>query len=171
MTNFNEVSLVILDIDGVIYNNHTIVQGASEAVMLLRKHGLVVKFLTNDAISSRSLRAQELNALGFDVLASDIYTATSLTAHYLQLVGSPRTLLLLEGEGKQEFQELPIVEYNPQCVVVGDCFNSYSFDKLNRAFIAIRNGAIFIAMQRNRCWSIDGDLVIDTGFWVAGLLM
>jgi HAD superfamily hydrolase (TIGR01458 family) len=145
------------------------VPGAREAIAMLRKSGLIIKFLTNDAFNSRFSRAQELNTLGFDVHPSDIYTAASLTADYLRLLGSPQTMLLLEGECSEEFEGIPIVDHDPQVVVVGDCFSSYNFDKLNHAFSSIRNGAHYIAMQKNQYCSKGGEPIIDVGFWVAGI--
>jgi HAD superfamily hydrolase (TIGR01458 family) len=169
MEMLNEIHLVVLDIDGVFYCKNGAVLGAREAIAMLRKSGLIIRFLTNDAFSSRFSRAQELNTLGFDVHPSDIYTAASLTADYLRLLGSPPTMLLVEGECSEEFKGIPIVDHDPQVVVVGDCFSSYNFDKLNHAFSSIRNGAHFIAMQKNRHCSIGGEPLIDVGFWVAGL--
>jgi HAD superfamily hydrolase (TIGR01458 family) len=169
MMGLNGIRLLIVDIDGVICCNNAAAPGASEAITRLREHGLVIKFLTNDAISSRYSRAQELNALGFDIHPSDIYTAASLTADYLRQMGNPQTMMLVEGEAIEEFQGIPIVEHDPQVVVVADFFGSYSFDKLNRAFLSIRAGAHFIAMQRNQYCSAGGLPTIDVGFWVAGL--
>lgn len=169
MASINAMRLVILDIDGVVYCNNMAVPGACDAVEILLQQGLIVKFLTNDAVSSRLSRVRELNALGFNVHLSDIYTAASITADYLRLLGSPRTMLLSGGEALEEFKGIPLVEHNPEIVVVGDYFDSYSFEKLNRAFLGIRKGTRFIAMQRNRHCSSGGDPTIDVGFWVSGL--
>src|SRR5437660_805888 len=87
MIDFSSIRLVILDIDGVIYYNDLAVPGASMAIQTLREHGFLVKFLTNDAVSSRTSRANELNALGFEVTASDIFTPASLAARSIKLLG------------------------------------------------------------------------------------
>ncbi len=169
MIDLSSIRLLIIDIDGVIYCNNAVPPGISGAITILRERGLIVKYLTNDAVSSRYSRAKELNASGLNVDPSDIYTAASLTANFLRLMGSPRTMMLLEGEAIEEFHGIPIVEHDPQIVVVADIFGSYNFAKLNKAFLSIRNGAHFVAMQRNRFCSAGGLPTIDVGFWVAGL--
>lgn len=169
MFDLNVVRLVILDIDGVIYSSNLAIPGASDSIHRLRRSGIVVKFLTNDAFNSRSSRANELNALGFDVLPSDIYTPAFLATNILKSLGNPSTMLLGGGEIIDEFIDTPLVDSDPEVVIVGDNFHSYEFDKLNQAFLSIFNGARFMALQSNQYCPSDSGPVIDAGFWVAGL--
>ncbi|WP_075072570.1 HAD-IIA family hydrolase [Longilinea arvoryzae] len=165
----SQIRMIIMDVDGVICSSGQVVPEALEILEVLLSKNIIVKFLTNDAISSRASRIEELNSQGLHININEIYTASSLTADYIRQIGCPKTLLLMNGEGVDEFYNIPLVEEDPEVVVVGDFFASYSRSKLERAFEAISKGSLFIAMQKNRYW-MDGERsMIDIGFWVKGL--
>lgn len=163
------VKLLILDIDGVIYCGNDAIPGAQNALEELQKRGFIVKFLTNDGVNSRHSRAKALNSLGFNIEPANIYTAASLAAEYLRRMGSPRTMFLFEGDSLQEFFNIPVDEDQPEFVLVGDFFHCYDFERLDRAFRAIMDGAGLLAVQRNRYWAAGPRPIIDIGLWVAGI--
>jgi len=145
------------------------VPGAAMAVRTLRDHGKRVRFLTNDASTSRADRAAELRQCGVDAADSEVFTACARTASYVRQHGTRPTQLLVSGSGRQDFSDLPIVEEHAEVVVVGDFFAGYSHRALDAAYTALCEGAEFIAVQRNSsCWR-GGAVRIDCGFWVAGL--
>lgn len=166
---FKQLRLLLLDIDGVLFSGLNPIPGAAEAIHKLRGAGISIRLLTNDAVSSRASRLAEFTQYGFDVAIEEIYTASYLTAEYLRMHGSPSVMLLLGGEGRNEFADISVTETDPQVVVVGDYFDDYVREHLQKAFDAVLNGAQLIAAQKNRYW-MDGERpMIDIGFWVAGL--
>lgn len=161
--------LFIIDIDEVLCSHDVALPGAHEAIDALRRAGKEIRFLTNDAWSSRDSRAKELHEQGIRISPHEIYTSSFLTASYIRSLGSPPTLLLSGGEGVKEFAGIPLREDSVEVVVVGDLFDSYSRTALERAYSAVINGARLIAMQNDQYW-MDGDTPrINIGFWVAGL--
>jgi HAD superfamily hydrolase (TIGR01458 family) len=168
ITVFDDTELFILDVDGVLVYDSKIVPGAKEAIMRLRSAGKHIRLLTNDSRSSRNSRAQELRSHGYDFPAEHIYTASYITARYLESLGSPPTLLLTSGSAIDDFRNIPLVSKNPEYVVIGDFFDLYSQETLQNAFDAVMNGAKLIATQKNR-YCPGHNNAIDIGFWVAGL--
>jgi HAD superfamily hydrolase (TIGR01458 family) len=164
-----EISLFIFDIDEVLCSAGCGILGAPEAISALRQKGKQVRFLTNDAWSSRSSRVKELSELGFSLRPEELYTSSFLAAEYIRSLGCPPTLLLLNGEGVNEFRGIQLVSENAEVVAVGDFFDSYSRPVLEHAYSAIIGGAEFIAMQKDRYWMDQGKPMINLGFWVAGL--
>ncbi len=165
----SEFDLVILDIDGVLMLDDGPAPGAVRAVRSLRDRGKRVRFLTNDALNSRSDRLSELRVAGFDALDQELFTACSITAELLRRGEPRRVQLLMAGNGRQDFAGLTLVDRDADVVVVGDVFDGYSREAVQAAYTAIRGGAEFIAMQRNRYTWGGGTSRIDVGFWVAGL--
>lgn len=161
--------LVILDIDGVIYCDGGAAPSSPEAIELIREMGIKIRYLTNDSIAPRRARAAELASLGFNITASDIFSASSLAARYLSRLGAPRALLLIDQGCLEEFTDVNIDSNDPEVVVVGDIFGSFAYEELNTAFRAIHDGARFLATQRNRFSSTSGAPNIDVGFFVSGL--
>lgn len=167
--NLKDISLFIMDVDGVLWAGDAPVPGTAKGINDLRNAGVALRFLTNDAVNSRRSRLEELNNNGFAIGEAELYTASYLTAQYLKQIGCPRTLLLLSGSGRDEFAGLPIVEDSPDIVVVGDFFDSYTRQAIEKAFDAVMHGAQLLAMQKNRYWMYGDHPKVDLGFWVAGL--
>lgn len=76
--------LVILDLDGVVYRGDRPVEGAAELVARLHEAGVVVRYATNNSMSTRAAFAQRLRGMGIAADADEIVTSTSATIDYLR---------------------------------------------------------------------------------------
>ena len=167
-TTFGRARAVLLDLEGTLYAQGQLIPGASEAIAALRRSGMTIRFLTN--IESRPAPAicQELAAIGLDVPIDELFTpliaAATLFSHLgnavvLPLVAAPvRASLGPLGEGQP-----------PTHVLVGDCREILSYEVLDQAFRAIRDGAELLALQRGRYFLRPDGEHIDTGAIVAAL--
>lgn len=159
----------VLDIDGVLHLSQVPIPGAAEAVARLRARGYGVCFFTNVTASSRAGRAARLLEYGIEADASDILTASSVTADWLRACGGPPCYLLLHGSGRDEFAGLEVDAADPKIVVVGEMGEAPHLALLDRALEALLGGAELVAIQKNRYWLKDGRRALDVGAYVAAL--
>jgi len=156
---------VILDIDGVLQFQGRVYPGAIEAVQTLRDAGLVLRFLSNSTLHSRRSRAERLNQMGFRVSPDEIITASSATAAYLRTLHPRSCWVMLDGAGREEFQDFVQDEDNPEYIVIGDNRSRFNFDTLNRALRLLLRGAKLVAMSPELLDASLGDVELNVGAW------
>ncbi|HEX9638999.1 MAG TPA: TIGR01458 family HAD-type hydrolase [Acidobacteriota bacterium] len=159
----------LIDIDGTIRAGAGAIPGAPEAIAALRRAGVPLRFVTNTTRMSRAALAQELAALGFEIKREECWTASSAAAAWLRGQGATRIALYLPQAAHEEFSGLMLDADNPEYVVVGDLGEAWSFERLNRAFLALHGGAKLVAIQRNPYWQSSKGLALDAGAFVAAL--
>jgi HAD superfamily hydrolase (TIGR01450 family) len=162
---------IIFDIDGVIWIDGAPAQGAPELLDYLYLKDVPFCLLTNGCNLSSNERHQELADAGIRLRADQVVTATDVTRDWL-LKNEIGSIIYLgpPNAGKDLAHSVTIKDTYPvDAVVVGDLFDFYSRDMLEKAAKAIESGATFIAMQNNKQWWDGKKWSIDNGFWVAGL--
>ncbi|MBD3223428.1 MAG: TIGR01458 family HAD-type hydrolase [Caldithrix sp.] len=157
---------LLIDLDGVIYNDSTPIRGSVKTVQWLINQSIPFRFITNTTMKSRSTLQLKLNAMGISVSKEHIFSAAYAAAKFVKQNKGNGHLLMLE-DAKTEFAGLADSTQPIDYVVVGDIGNMLSFDKLNDAFVHLINGAQLIAMQKNRFWLSDQGYKIDAGAFVA----
>lgn len=160
---------VILDIDGVLEFAGQVYPGAVETVAELRRRGLALCFLTNSTLKSRASAAERLRRRGFHLSPDEVITASYATATYLRGQNPRSCLVLLEGEGRREFDGLPQDAEDPEYVVVGHDRGALHFDGLNRALRLVLAGARLVGMQSELLDLSTGTPQLNVGSW-AGML-
>ena len=160
---------VILDIDGVLEFAGRVYPGAVETLADLRARGLAVCFLTNSTLKSRASAADRLRRRSFSVLPKEVITASYATACFLREQKPRSCLVLLEGEGLREFDDLPHDAEGPEYLVVGDNRSAFNFEDLNRALGLLLGGARLVGMQSELVDHSSGTPQLNVGSW-AGML-
>ena len=74
---------ILLDIDGVLHVSGEPIPGALEAVSELRRAGHALRFVTNNSTRPRSLLAEELRGLGFELSDDELQTTPGAAAREL----------------------------------------------------------------------------------------
>ncbi len=82
-TGLDNITGLILDMDGVLYRGGTAVPGAPQAFAALRAAGIEIVALTNNARASAEDYSAKLARLGIHLAAERIVTAGQATARYL----------------------------------------------------------------------------------------
>lgn len=159
----------LLDLDGTLYVGERPLAGAVEAVRSLERRGIPCRYLTNTTRVSRRALADRLRRMGFDIGAEEIFTAPLAAAAWLKGRGLRRVSLLLPVATREDFPDFEVTEESPEAVVVGDLGEAWSFDRLNAAFRHLREGAVLVALQKNRYWRDGEGLTLDAGPFVAAL--
>jgi len=143
------ITLFLIDIDGVVIKGRTPIPGASQAVEALRGNGAVVVFVTNNASRSRTSLAQELGEIGIKVAPEQTLTTAYLAARHLLTTDARRVFMVGELGLREELTKagLTIVEGEAEAcdaVVVG-IDRGFTYRKMALANRFIRKGAKFIA--------------------------
>ena len=164
----------IFDLDGTIYIDNEIIPGVAEAIKGLKERGDKVIFLTNKSIASREDYVKKLRMLNIEVDLDEVINSNYITARYLKSVMKAEDSVYVIGEAPL-FEELrgeniKIVEtsVNASYVVIG-WDREFTYDKLNQAYQAWKNGAEIIATNPDRtCPVVDGDIP-DCGAMIGAL--
>jgi arabinose operon protein AraL len=145
----------IFDLDGTIYLDSFLIEGAKEAIFSLKENGDKVVFLTNKSIESREDYVQKLNKLGIETNIEEVINSNYVTGLFLKrnLNENEKVFVIGEQPLHDELKELGIeVTHDPlksSYVVVGWDRN-FHYKQLNNAYQAWANGAKIVATNPDR---------------------
>ncbi|MGQ0609322.1 MAG: HAD-IIA family hydrolase [Chloroflexota bacterium] len=80
----DRVTLVIFDLDGVVYRGHEPIPGARELIAALHDSGVVVRFATNNSMVARAGYVERLARMGIATAVDEIVTSTSATVEHMR---------------------------------------------------------------------------------------
>jgi HAD superfamily hydrolase (TIGR01450 family) len=148
---------LLVDLDGVVWRGGIAIDGAAEAIVVLRKRDTRILFLTNDPSSSRAQQARRLAAIGIAARADDVVTSANATARFLagSGYGGRRAYVIGSDALKQELRDehLELVSADEartaDLVVVGG-HSGFDYSELRAATQAVWNGAPLYAAGRDR---------------------
>lgn len=167
MRSFDDVEVVLLDLDGTVYEGSRPVPGAGQAVERLRRSGLAVRFTTNTDSTSPAALVERLAGMGVPSEAGDFLTPVVLAARLFRDLPAPRVLAIASPAVRDH---LPAVLCGPgdrpTHVLVCDPSYGATYDDLDAAFRAVRGGAELVATQLGRIARRDDGEHLDTGGWV-----
>jgi HAD superfamily hydrolase (TIGR01458 family) len=128
-----------------------------------------MRFLTNT--TSKPLRAitAKLDAMNLGIDASDVFTAPRVAAEVLRSRGVMRAHFLLKDDVIADMEGIRHVDEGAQAVVVGDLGDAFSYERLNRAFRLLLDGAEFYALAENRMFRGADGMRLDVGAFVRAL--
>lgn len=143
--------VALLDLDGVVYLGEQAIPGVPDDLDAVRKAGMRLAFVTNNASRTPQQVADLLTRLGIAATPSDVITSSHAAAHYLAdrlPAGAPVLVLGAEGliDAVAERGLTPVFSADdaPAAVVQG-----YSPDldwrALAEGMVAIRAGASWVA--------------------------
>jgi HAD superfamily hydrolase (TIGR01450 family) len=162
----------ILDLDGTVYLGGEPLLGAVQAVADLRAAGSRFVFLSNNPLERSATYAARLRAMGVPVDDREVVSSIDALVGYLRDRPPGRILAvsepLVEDELRAAGHELT---EDPQAAdtVVVSWDRTFTYDKLRRAFVAIRGGARLIATNADPyCPTPDGGLP-DCGALLAAI--
>jgi HAD superfamily hydrolase (TIGR01458 family) len=162
----------LIDLDGVLYTGDKVIDGAQQAIELLREKKYQVRFVSNTTRKCRKTISERLTRLGFEIPESSIFTPPLAAIARMNAAGKHTCLLITAGDVHRDFEQwcergadTGRVDY----VVIGDAGGEMTFDRLNAAFRAVNNGAELIALEKDRYWMAQDGLMLSAGPFVAAL--
>lgn len=99
------IECFVFDLDGTVYIDGILIDGAKETIDYLRQNGKKVIFLTNNSSVSAEFYRKKINGIGIKCDANEVYTSGNATVRYLNL-NHPNESVYLVGteELKKEFE-------------------------------------------------------------------
>ena len=125
--------------------------------------------MTNTTRRSRRLLAARLAGYGFSIDPAEIITAVMSGVALLRSRGVQRVAAYVAPETLEDFAGFDLQGTSPEAVVIGDLGEAWDFATLNRAFHQLMDGAVLLALQRDRYWLKGDALALDAGPFVAAL--
>ncbi len=173
----DEIRLLAIDLDGVVYRGNIMLPGADSFVARAREEGKDVVFVTNSTLRPRGYYAAKLSAMGIPAIPRDIITAAHATGRYLKnlLDGSHPSIFLLGERGlEEELEELEPRYLSPQdkevaqAVVVG-LDRKVNYEKLCKAVKDIMEGALFIGVNGDPLWPVEDGFMPGVGVFLSAI--
>jgi len=136
----------IMDMDGVIYSENVLIEGAKDFIETLTKMRNKFLFLTNNSRQTPLDLSKKLKMLGIEVQPQRIFTSAVATAMFLNRQKPKGTAYVMGDMGLYNALHdigYNITEFHPDYVVVGETRN-YSYEMIEKACNFILEGARFI---------------------------
>jgi len=173
------VGLVAFDLDGVLYRGRQVVPGALQGVRAVLRHGLLLRYVTNNATLHRAAVAERLQSMGFPATQEQVLGSAAATAAWLQDHISPGSLVLALGEAgllrelkEAGFEAGHVLENagdRPAAAVVVGLDRSLTYGSLASAQHHVFQGALFVATNTDNTFPSEGRLLPGAGAVVAAV--
>lgn len=166
---------VILDLDGCLYRGDTVIQGAPEALEELRRMGLRILFLTNNATRTVEEYTVRLRNMGLSCFQGEVLTSGLATSIYLNERYGTVSVLPVGGDAiKRELKKLDhrVLDWKKpgKADFVVACLDfGFNYWKLERACQAILEGAGFVATNTDPTLPVENRLMPGAGSIVAAI--
>lgn len=137
----------LIDMDGVLISGDVAIPGAPEFIDRLKEKEAKFLVLTNNPIYTPKDLAHNLQKMGLDIAADQIFTAAMATANFLQKQRPNGTAYVIGESGLTTAIHRAgyiITEHDPDYVVLGESYG-FSLESLTKGIRLIMNGARFVA--------------------------
>lgn len=167
----------IIDLDGVVYLLDVPIEGAPEAVRAVRERGKDYVFLTNNSAATPRMYVEKLARFGIETEPDRIITSAVAAREYLTGnydLGGKRAFVIGEKGILEQCASMGLEVVGPErwreadFVLVG-WDRGFNYEKLRAAEMAVRNEAVYIAMNTDATYPTTEGLWPGTGTMVAAV--
>lgn len=154
------------DLDGTIYVGDQVLPGVLNTITYLQQQGKHIFFITNSPTQTRQDVVEKLLRFGIHITAHQVVTTAYLTAQYV-VEHMPTSISYIVGEAaiSKEFQyeqlQLTADPLRATHVIIG-LDRQITFEKLNNAMVAARNGAQLIVTNPDQVCPVPNGFQLDT---------
>jgi len=161
----------LIDLDGVLYVGDTAIEGAHEAIELLRIQKYRFRFVSNTTRKCRRTIVERLSDMGFVISEEEVITPPVAANAYVKNTGKDHCYLLVTGDAERDFEQTYSCNDGEgiDCVIIGDAGDSITYNRLNTAFRHLMKGAELIALEKDRYWMAPDGLSLSAGPFVTAL--
>ncbi len=164
-----KIKCFLLDMDGTIYLDDTLLPGAQEFLQLLQEKHIDYLFLTNNSSKSAAQYVKKLKSLGIFVSSKMILTSGEATAIYLRDHYPHASLYVVGTSALQDVfrnYDFTLVDQDPDIVVIG-FDTTITYEKIWKCCDFVRAGLPYIATHPDiNCPTEDG-FMPDIGSFIA----
>jgi phospholysine phosphohistidine inorganic pyrophosphate phosphatase len=169
------MSGMLFDLDGVIYNAETPIEGAAQTIAWVQREEIPHLFVTNTSSRGRTALVEKLLRFGIRTEPDRIWTPCIAAAEWLRNQPDGLTALFVAPKAREEFSGVPCVkeeaETGAKYIVLGDMGEHWDYLTLNRAFRLLHSNpeAILIALGMTRFWQAQDGIRLDAAPFVVAL--
>lgn len=152
------------DLDGTVYVDDTLVDGASHLLNKLNDQNKSVFYLSNNSSKKKSTYTERLASMGLLAEESDIILSTDGTLRYLESQDVSDTYVVGTQDLREEFRAHGIdpTSSEPSHVIVG--FDSeLTYNKVKRACLELQDGARFVQTHPDVACPSEAGFIPDAG--------
>lgn len=156
----------MIDMDGTVYKGGDVIPGAIGFIDSLKAKGIPFVFLTNNSSGPRSHYYEKLVRMGFDVCPDNILTSNTATIRFLLSERPGKAVYPVastEVIGEMADAGVDIITDGQPDIVVLTFDRTITYDKINRAYRACRDGAELIATHPDDVCPTEDSYDIDIG--------
>lgn len=166
----------LLDLDGVCFAGKIAVEHAAEALAMAQKLGMQLAFMTNNAMRTAPMVAARLNKFGIAATSEQVVTCAQEAASIIAKKYPAGTKVLAVGaEGviealKDAGMQVVFSADDKPLVVMQGLAKTIDWSILSEAAIAIRNGAEFIATNKDSTLPTERGAALGNGSLVQAVV-
>ena len=166
---------LLIDLDGVVYQDGALIGGASEALDWLERRQVPHLFVTNTTSRPRDSLLAKFDRLGFSAAAGEIMTPVIAARQWLAEHGLRRAALFVPPATLRDFGEIESVPLDgssaAEAVIVGDLGEAWDFKLLNGAFRMLMQDPPpqLLALGMTRYWRGPRGLQLDVAPFIKAL--
>lgn len=166
-------SAYIFDQDGTIYLGDQLLPGAAETIAALRAAGKRTVFLSNNPTKTREQYAAKLTQLGIPTPIEDIIHSSFVMVQWLRQTAPHARLFVVGEEPLKDDLRAAGFQLSEQAheidIVVASFDRTFTYQKLQIAFDAIRAGARLMATNPDRYCPVPGGGQPDCAAMIAAI--
>jgi phospholysine phosphohistidine inorganic pyrophosphate phosphatase len=168
-------NVLLIDLDGVMYQQGELIPGAIEALAWIRSERIPHLFVTNTTSRSRAGLLQRFANLGFEADIDEIMTPAVAACRWLESEGLRRIAAFVPPATQSEFEAFELTpldgEVPTDAVVIGDLGAAWDFRLLDCAFRMLMQDPAprLLALGMTRYWRGRQGLQLDVAPFVNAL--
>lgn len=157
----------LIDFDGVIRLGVKTAGDAREFFRFISDRKIPACILSNSTLRNGNDIKKFLSDHGIDLRIPSLTCADASLGFIKE--NYKNAAVFASDSTKEMFSEFLNYE-NPEAVLVGDLSDKWSYEIMNNIFRLVKNGADFIAMQKNKFWSPDDEnIFLDAGAFISAI--
>lgn len=163
---------IVFDLDGTLYRGEESIEGAGDAVDKLRKQGFLIFFLSNAGTNKREDIVKKLNQFGIIANTSEIYSSCYGAGRYVceKYGKGTRFYAIAEKSAIKEIESFGLIFNKKNAnVVIVSLDRQVTYEKIANAYLLIKNGAEFIATNKDVEYPIENGTMPGAGAVVASV--
>jgi len=160
---------IIFDLDGTIYLGDSLLPGTNAMFECLRSYNIPFVFVTNTTSLSTTEIQAKLVKLGLNVSLGSILTPVQTAKAFFYMKGFSNIRIFRCKSLESEFIDFNLSTQIPDAVLLADDGTGLTYQEINEVFNLHLQGSLLTTLQKNKYYSIGGEVIADLGVYTAGL--